>query len=116
MRARDPTLYDIAGQGGTRRWQSVAADRGERPGRSDHPMPRSRITNMQTMPHEIANIAETQRAGQVPVGGLHNQPIGDSARSPQRQAFGLHGGFHQRRVRHQRHIDGSQLIQHRGKT
>ncbi|SKZ14191.1 Uncharacterised protein [Mycobacteroides abscessus subsp. abscessus] len=78
-------------------------------------MPRRRITNVQTLPHEVANIAETQRAGQIPVGGFHNQAIRHRTRSPQRQAFGLHSGFNQRRVRHQRHIDGSQLIQHCGK-
>ncbi|OBC16935.1 hypothetical protein A5788_13255 [Gordonia sp. 852002-50816_SCH5313054-c] len=68
------------------------------------------------MPHEIANIAETQGAGQIAVGSFHNQAIRDRARSPQRQPFGLNSGFHQRRIGHQRHIDGSQLIQHRGKT
>ncbi|SKZ49879.1 Uncharacterised protein [Mycobacteroides abscessus subsp. abscessus] len=79
-------------------------------------MPRSRITNMQTMPHEVADIAETQRAGQIAVGSFHNQAIRHRTRSPQRQPFGLHGGFHQRGIGYQRHIDGSQLIQHRGKT
>ncbi|SKY83809.1 Uncharacterised protein [Mycobacteroides abscessus subsp. abscessus] len=68
------------------------------------------------MPQETANIAETQGAGQVAVGGFHNQAIGDRTGGPQRQAFGLHGGFHQRGVRYQRHIDGSQLIQHPSKA